>query len=85
MDVPNTVTEIPYKETSAYQKKRAYDREWLKNKYHTDEAFRQSELQRSSIRIKQLYSSDPDYRERMKRNALDRYYRLKATKEQLSQ
>ena len=75
----------PYKETSAYQKKRAYDREWLRNKYHTDEGFRQSELLRSCTRIKQLYSTDPEYREKMKKNALARYYRLKAAKEQLSQ
>jgi hypothetical protein len=82
MNVPDAV---PYKETSAYQKKRAYDREWLRNKYHTNEEFRQSELQRSSNRIRQLYSTNPEYKEKMKRNALDRYYRLKAAKEQLSQ
>ena len=67
MNVPETVTT---KELSAYQKKRAYDREWLRNKYHTDEEFRQSELLRSCTRIKQLYSTDPEYREKMKKNAL---------------
>jgi hypothetical protein len=35
--------------------------------------------------VKKAYKEDPEVRERMKKQALDRYYRLKALKEQNSQ
>ena len=69
---------------SSYQNKLRLNRIYHKNRYDTDIAYRQREIERNAQRIKQAYHTDPEVRERMKKNALERYYRIKAENELLS-
>lgn len=67
---------------TAREKKNICNRRYYKKRYTTDPEFRQKELDRNSTRVLHKYASDPEYKERVKKTALDRYYRLKAEKEQ---
>lgn len=64
------------------EKKNICNRRYYMKKYTTDPEFRQKELDRNSTRVLHKYATDPEYKERVKKTALDRYYRLKAEKEQ---
>jgi hypothetical protein len=58
-------------------KKRANSKYYQK-RYLSDPDFRQKESKLSSKNVMKNYNSNPEVRERMRKNALDRYYRLKA-------
>ena len=78
-----TATHMP--ELTSYQKKLKSNLKYYHKRYLNDEEFRQREIKRNSDRVKDKYNSCPEYRERIKQQALDRYYRLKAAKEAISQ
>jgi hypothetical protein len=66
-----------------YQNKLRLNRKYYKAKYDSNkDGFRDAEIERNSQRVKAKYASDPEYRERVKQQALDRYYRLKAQSSQ---
>lgn len=44
--------------------------------------WREAEKIRNNIREKARYNNDPEYKERAKKNALNRYYKLKELKAQ---
>lgn len=52
------------------------------NRYDNDPEFRQREIDRNRNRIKKSYAENEELRNKMKANALARYYRLKAQKSQ---
>jgi hypothetical protein len=56
------------------------NRNYYKRRYDNDPNFRQNESIRNAKIVMKKYNTDPAYKERMKNNALDRYYRLKAEK-----
>ncbi len=60
-----------------YMKQRV---EIQKRKYQRDEKYRAKQDVRVKARNNQRYDEDPEYRERKKKAALERYYRLKALK-----
>ena len=84
MNTPETTTQVTPKLTS-YQNKLRLNKIYYHKRYDNDAEFRQKEIDRNSERVKKAYKEDPEVRERMKKQALDRYYRLKALKEQNSQ
>jgi len=70
----NTQTKL-----TPYQNKLRLNRKYYQQKYDGNiNGFRDKEIERNSARVKKAYHENPDVRERMKRQALDRYYRLKA-------
>jgi hypothetical protein len=46
------------------------------------DGFRDKEIQRNGERVKNKYANDPAYRDRVIQQAKDRYWKLKAEKEQ---
>ena len=57
--------------------KRQANRRYYQKRYLSDQEFRLKESRRSSKNVMKNYHTDPEVRERMKANALARYYRLK--------
>jgi len=49
-------------------------------KYHRDDTYKAKQDARVKARNNQRYDEDPEFRERKKKAALERYYRLKALK-----
>lgn len=60
---------------------RRSNRRYYNNRYANDKTFREAECERMSVLVMKKYNSNSEFKERMKKNALDRYYRLKAEKE----
>jgi hypothetical protein len=73
--------ETPTPTLTPKQKKQIANKKYYHKRYATDPEFRQKELDRNSTRVLHKYANDPEYKERVKKQALDRYYRLKAEKE----
>lgn len=48
----------------------------------THPEFREQEKIKDRIRLRELYRNNPERKEAVKKRALDRYYRLKAEKEE---
>ena len=71
---PNAPSEVQQKYREKLEKNLIY----YHKRYENDDKFRQSEIDRNKKRINEEYKNDPEVRERMKTNALQRYYRLKA-------
>ena len=57
--------------------KRRANRKYYQKRYSNDEQFRDKESKRVSKNVMKNYNNNPEIRERMKANALARYYRLK--------
>jgi hypothetical protein len=57
------------------------NRNYYKRRYENDASFREKESIRNAKIVMKKYNENPEVKERMKKNALDRYYRLKAEKE----
>ena len=53
-------------------------------KYHRDEIYRVKQDERVKHAHRVRYAEDPEYRERKKKDALERYYKNKALKSQSS-
>jgi hypothetical protein len=58
--------------------KRRANRRYYQKRYSSDPDFRDKESRRISDNVMKRYNSNLEVREKMKKNALDRYYRLKA-------
>jgi hypothetical protein len=67
--------------TGASEAHKRANRKYYNNRYANDVNFREAEIQRMSVLVTNKYKNDPVVRERMKANALARYYRLKAEKQ----
>ena len=61
--------------------KRRANLRYYKKRYANDPNFRQKESERCGKNVMKKYNTDPEVRERMKAQALARYYRIKAEKE----
>jgi hypothetical protein len=57
--------------------KRRANRKYYQKRYSNDAEFRDKESKRVSKNVMKNYNNNPEIRERMKANALARYYRLK--------
>jgi len=57
--------------------KRRANRKYYQKRYSNDADFRDKESKRVSKNVMKNYNNNPEIRERMKANALARYYRLK--------
>ncbi len=68
------------KQRMSEAQKRA-NRNYYKRRYQSDASFREKESIRNAKIVMKKYNENPEVKERMKKNALDRYYRLKAEKE----
>ena len=84
MNTPETTQDIPVtQKLTSYQNKLRLNRKYYKEKYDSNkDGFRDREIERNSTRVLNKYHNDPQYKERVKQQALARYYRLKAEKEQ---
>ena len=58
--------------------KRRANRKYYQKRYASDPTFRQKESKRISANTMNRYNNDLVVREKMKQNALNRYYKLKA-------
>jgi hypothetical protein len=74
----NTETSEVYQD---YDKK-ALKRIYYKTRYDEEPGFREKEIARNIKVVKEKYANCPEYRERIKAQALARYYRLKEQKAQ---
>jgi hypothetical protein len=79
--MPDTERPVDNIEGIRYQNKLKTNRKYLYKRYHTDAEWRESEIERNKKRVGEAYNNNPELRERMKANALERYYRLKAEKQ----
>jgi hypothetical protein len=65
-----------------YQNRLKLNRKYYQAKYDGNiNGFRDREIQRNKERVKKAYHENPEVRQRMRDNALARYYRLKSEKE----
>jgi hypothetical protein len=82
MNTIETQTPVATKLTP-YQNKLRLNRKYYHQKYESNkDGFRDREIQRNGERVKAKYANDPDYKARVIQQAKDRYWRLKAEKEQ---
>jgi hypothetical protein len=77
-------TEQPKKPGMSEAQKRA-NRNYYRRRYESDADFRKEESERNGKIVMKKYNEDPEYKLKMQRNALDRYYRLKAEKQAQAQ
>ena len=78
----NNTQEAP--KLTSYQNKLRLNRKYYHQKYNNDPEFKAKEIQRNCERVRKAYHKNPEIKEKMKQRASDRYYRLKAQKEQTS-
>jgi hypothetical protein len=61
-----------------YQNKLQLNRKYYQQRYHDNiNGFRDKEIERNKTRVLKAYHENPEVRERMKKQALDRYYKMK--------
>jgi hypothetical protein len=60
-----------------YETQKMLKREYYNNRYDNEAGFKEKEIERNKILVKNRYHNNPEVKERMKQQALARYYRLK--------
>ena len=74
-------TETSDVEAVEIKDKKLLKRIYYNSRYAVEPEFRQREIDRNCIAVKARYNNNPEVKERMKANALARYYRLKQEKQ----
>ena len=78
MNTEKMNTNTTEKKTKISEAKRKSNSKYYQNRYASDPDFRARESKRISANTMKLYNSNIDVHEKMKKNALDCYYKLKA-------
>jgi hypothetical protein len=77
-----TVEEIQTTTLTPYQNKLRLNRKYYQKKYNDNvNGFREKEIERSGIRVKNRYATDPEYRQMVIDAAKSRYHRLKSERQ----
>ena len=76
------MTEEEVKELISYQKKLISNARYYRNRYNTDEEFKQKEKERMKNDAKKRYANDEEYRKKIQTKMRENYHNKKTAQKQ---